>query len=285
MPLGKKSEKIADVPHAEADTSLKQRFGAVAFVETFEEMEDDPDDSVLSLDTLRAAFASMEEMEIATHGNDEGEFEEFGREHENGSDDFGDDGLSVEIVKSSPEHSVELSPKNILEAMLFVGNRENRPLAAERAAEKMRNVVADEIDRIADKLDAEYGKQGSPYMIQRDHDGYRMVLRPEFRPVFERFYGKIREATLSQPAIDTLAVVAYRQPVSADDVQNIRKQPSSAILSQLVRRGLIELVGDGKSTKKGAVKTVAYRTTERFLELFQLESIDDLPMPEEIDFR
>ena len=273
-------DKIEDSPSVLSHADLSRRFGAVGFVETHDEPEDG-DADILSLDALRAAFATVEseEEESVANGDDES-----GDPNDDGAEKFEENALSEHepeeiFPDSTVDFSVGLNPKNIFEAMLFVGDRHNRPLRAERAIEKMRNVTVDEIGNIADELNAEYQKLGSPYVIQREDAGFRMVLRPEFQPVLERFYGKIREATLSQQAIDTLAIVAYRQPISADAVQKIRKQPAAAVLSQLVRRGLIEQIVEGQGKKK----TAHYRTTERFLELFQLESLDDLPTPEDLN--
>jgi segregation and condensation protein B len=258
------------------ETELRNRFGAAEFVET-SEPEDDTEETenILSFDLLRNAFAihdleenKSEETEIESVAEAELDWEE---------------GPASEPLDKVPneEPAVELSPRTILEAMLFVGDQENRPLCADRAAEKMRNVTPEEIDREITILNACYREQGRPYTIQREPEGYRMVLRSGFESIRDNFYGKIREAHLSQAAIDTLAVVAYRQPIAADEIQNLRQQPSSGLLSQLVRRGLLGVERKVREKKK----VVLYRTTERFLDLFQLESIDDLPTAEEIDFR
>ncbi len=256
----------------------RKLFGASAFFET----KDDGDDvEILSLDSLREAFAAIDVEAIA--------------DAPNMADALSDTTEPPEIDGESPSEtdepdaeeplteadSMEMSPKLILEAMLFVGNRENRPLTPEFAAERMRNVQPDEIDAAVVALNQNYLQLGCPYYIVQEEDGYRMVLRPEFNVILERFYGKIRESTLSQQAIDTLAVVAYRQPISADDIQRLRKEPCAAVLTQLVRRGLIGVERELRDKKKVTV----YRTTDRFLELFHLESLDDLPIAEEIDFR
>ncbi|MDR1924384.1 MAG: SMC-Scp complex subunit ScpB [Planctomycetaceae bacterium] len=185
------------------------------------------------------------------------------------------------VVAEGDETRMAVTPESIIEAMLFVGNRDNRPLMAEHAAEKMRNVNIDEIEMAVATLNCKYKNSGAPYTIVRDGGGYRMVLCEEFAAVQEKFYGRIREARLSQSAIDTLAVVAYKQPISADEVQTIRKQPSAALLSQLVKRGLIQI----EREIIGKKKTLRYKTTPRFLELFQLDSIDDLPFTDDFDFK
>lgn len=193
---------------------------------------------------------------------------------------FGASSISEDIVGEGGD-GIEPNPQTIVEAVLFVGDRDNKPISAERIAEKMRNVEPEEIDQAVEALNQRYLNSGCPYTIRKEDNGYRMVLSSTFESIQSRFRGKIREATLSQQAIDTLAVVAYRQPISADEVQEIRKQPSSALLTQLVRRGLLEV----EREIRGKKKILLYKTAERFLELFQLESIDDLPISEDIDFR
>ncbi|MDR3198726.1 MAG: SMC-Scp complex subunit ScpB [Planctomycetaceae bacterium] len=273
--------------HPADKIDLQYRLGAVAFVEHISE-ENDEENDIFSLETLREAFANISE-ENQEDDQNENQIAENEEEPENETfslyapDDtvLPEEMETISDLDAETEQTVELSPATILEAMLFVGDRNNRPLSAVRAAEKMRNVSPEEIDDAAIMLNRNYQRFGCPYTIQKDSEGYRMVLRPEFNPILAKFYGKIREAKLSQQAIDTLSVVAYRQPVSAEDVQKIRKQPSSTLLNQLVRRGLLGVEREIRNKKK----IMLYRTTNRFLELFQLDSIDDLPISEEIDFR
>jgi segregation and condensation protein B len=169
-----------------------------------------------------------------------------------------------------------ISPHSILEAMLFVGNRENRPLAPARAAELMRGVRGDEVPALIRELNHRYADGGCPYEIVGEGDGYRLVLRREHHALRNRFYGRIRETRLSQPAIDVLALVAYQQPTTAEQVSRQRDKPSSHILAHLVRRGLLRI--DRPDPKR---RTAHYHTTERFLRLFNLQSLDDLPRSED----
>ncbi|MCL2303723.1 MAG: SMC-Scp complex subunit ScpB [Planctomycetaceae bacterium] len=175
--------------------------------------------------------------------------------------------------------NIELSPLSILEAMLFVGDKENRHLTAPRASEFMRNVTPDEITQWVAVLNERYAAMNCPYTILQEDQGLRLTLRDDFESVRTRFYGRIKEARLNQSAIDVLSIVAYRQPITADEVQKIRKQPSSTILSQLVRRDLLSLERDTQEKRR----ITYYRTTERFLQLFGLESLDELPITEEME--
>lgn len=169
-----------------------------------------------------------------------------------------------------------ISPRSILEAMLFVGNRDNRPLSPARAAELMRDVAPEEIPALVDELNRRYAVQGAPYHIVGEGNGYRLTLHSEFHPLRSRFYGRIREARLSQAAVDVLALVAYQQPITGEKIGRLRGRPSNHVLSHLVRRGLLRIERPDRKRR-----TAHYHTTERFLRLFNLQSLDDLPRSED----
>ncbi len=169
-----------------------------------------------------------------------------------------------------------LSPRTILEAMLFVGNRDNQPLTPARAAELMRDVAVDEIPALVEELNRSYAAAGAPYEIIGMGDGYRMTLRREYQSLGSRFYGKVREARLSQAAVDVLALVAYQQPITGEKINHLRGKPSNHLLTHLVRRGLLRIERPEKKRR-----TPHYRTTERFLTLFNLQTLDDLPRSED----
>jgi len=170
----------------------------------------------------------------------------------------------------------EINPSSILEAMLFVGNPGGEPLTSLRASELMRGVAPDEIADLVDQLNRRYAERGCPYYIASEGAGYRVTLRREFWPIRNRFYGRIREARLSQAAIDVLAIVAYRQPVTAEAVSQHRGRPSGHLLAQLVHRRLLRIERTGDQPR-----LARYWTTDRFLGLFGLGSLTDLPRSDE----
>lgn len=178
------------------------------------------------------------------------------------------------------DDACEISPLSILEAMLFVGNRTSEPLAAPKAAELMRGVEPGEIPDLVDRLNARYAAGGGPFHVVSEGAGYRLTLRPEFSDVRNQFYGRVREARLSQAAVDVLAIVAYRQPITGEEVSKLRDVPSGHLLTQLVRRRLLAIE---RSAEKP--RTVRYRTTERFLGLFGLGSLEDLPQTEDPELK
>ena len=104
------------------------------------------------------------------------------------------------------------------------------------------------------------------------------MLREAFHPLRNRFYGRIRQARLSQAAIDVLAIVAYHQPLTSEQISRLRGKPSGHVLAQLVRRGLLRI--ERQQTER---RTAQYFTTDRFLRLFSLEGLDDLPQSEDLE--
>lgn len=239
-----------------------------------------PPDQGLSLDELSQAFAGM-------LGSGEDPYSEPAPE------DNEDEAAVIEAIgpaaqsglrpapsERSVDDACEVSPRSILEAMLFVGNRDNTPLSSQRVAGMMRGVRAAEIDELVNELNQKYDANGCPYRIYSEADGYRLLLREEFSRIRDKFYGRLRHARLSPAAIEVLSIVAYQGPQTSEEVNRLRGTPSSAILSQLVRRQLLRIERDA-----AAPRTPRYHTTERFLELFGLESLDDLPRSQEIEKR
>jgi segregation and condensation protein B len=162
--------------------------------------------------------------------------------------------------------------------MLFVGSSNNEPLSGRVVAGLMRGVSPREIDELVQELNEAYTAEACPYHIVSVGTGYTMQLRPEFARLRDKFYGRVREAKLTQPAIDVLAMVAYRQPITRDAVTELRGQSSGAVLSQLVRRELLRIERTEENPRKPL-----YYTTDRFLDLFGMTSIDELPQSQEFD--
>lgn len=176
----------------------------------------------------------------------------------------------------SPAVPVEISPRSILEAVLFVGGE---PVTPERLAGLMRGVRAEEVVAHVQDLAEVYQEQGRPYRIVDGSDGYRLVLDSRFGRVREKLFGStVREVRLSQAVIDVLALVAYRQPIARGEIDKLRGTNSGAILRQLVRRELLRISRD-----EADARTVFYHTTDRFLELFGLASLEELPQSEDLE--
>jgi segregation and condensation protein B len=242
----------------------------------------------ISLEELADAFAQVmgkaprlrteKDAEPAAEQIHEEEGEEEAGAASSASETLAAETTAGQSLSAAPaeEDACPISPRSLFEAMLFVGNRENRPLSAAKAAELMRDVSPEEIPALVEELNAGYESANCPYRIIGEGDGYRLTLQKAFYPLRNKLYGRIREARLSQAAIDVLALVAYKQPMTGEQVGKLRGKPSSHILAQLVRRGLLRLERPADKPR-----TPHYSTTERFMRLFNLDSLDDLPRSEE----
>jgi segregation and condensation protein B len=243
----------------------------------------EPDDQGLSLDELSQAYAAL-----LTKGADP--YPDVAAD--DGTGEAGnaatDDSLAaadmltadgtLPVVRGEDEASCEVTPRSILEAILFVGHPLGEPLTSERIAGLMRGVRPAEIDDLVLSLNDEYTAAGAPYEIVFVGMGYQLALREAFGPLRDAFFGRVREARLSQAAIDILAIVAYHQPVTAEEIDRRRGKPSGAIIAQLVRRDLLAV--ERKSEKKAKPH---YRTTDRFLQLFDLEDLSELPRSQDLE--
>lgn len=164
----------------------------------------------------------------------------------------------------------------IIEGMLFLGGE---PLSPARACGIIRSLTEAQFAEAVATLEHDYRIQGRPYGVQKQEGGYILALRPRFRGVLEKLYGGPRAARLSPAILDVLALVAYRQPATKQELDTLRGSECGSLLRQLVRRGLVAVV---PHTEAGS-KEVAYGTTPRFLELFKLRSLDDLPQTQDLN--
>ena len=162
------------------------------------------------------------------------------------------------------------SPEQIVEAMLFVGGP---PLTAEAVCAAVRGLTPARFLAALDALSRRYRAQRRPYAIQPRDAGFVLAVSPSFRGLRERLFGGPREARLSQPALDVLSVVAYRQPVGKAEVDAIRGTDSGALLRQLVRLGMVAV----QHRAEAGTREVRYGTTPRFLRVFGIASLDELP--------
>ncbi len=184
-------------------------------------------------------------------------------------------------VASSPETSAERyapTPLRIVEAMLFVGQADNQPISTARLAQAVGAEDPMEVHELVEQLNRQYAEQGRPYLIAGRGEGYVMVLREEYRGLQYRVLGRMRQVRLSPAAVEVLALVAYKQPITAERIAAIRNTPSTGVLRQLVRRGLLRVERDPENPRK-----LRYGTTPRLLEVLGIGSLEDLPRSEDLE--
>jgi segregation and condensation protein B len=163
----------------------------------------------------------------------------------------------------------------ILEALLLTAGA---PLSLDRLKSLTGVEDGREIRAAVEALRMDYGKEGRAFTIEEVGGGFRLLTRPEFGPFVERLKKRETEARLSPAALETLAIVAYRQPVLRAEVEKIRGVDVGSGLRTLVERGLVRVVG--RAEEPG--NPMLYGTTKRFLEVFGLKSLTDLPRAKEL---
>ena len=163
--------------------------------------------------------------------------------------------------------------KSLLESLLFVADR---PVTVESLVTSL-DVAVDEVESALQVLDSEYQERG--IRLQRKGDRLQLVSAPEAGSHIERFLGLEISGRLSTAALETLSIVAYRQPVTRTQVDVIRGVNSDSVLRSLVRRGLLEEVGRAETVGH----PILYGTTFEFLLQFGLQGLDDLPDWRELD--
>jgi segregation and condensation protein B len=166
-------------------------------------------------------------------------------------------------------------PAQIVEAVLFASDA---PLRAEEIARADQALDEDVVEEAIQEIQRDYDDGERAYQIKEVAGGYQIMTRPEFAPYLERFDTVPRPSRLSGPALETLAIIAYRQPIGRVEIEYIRGVGSSGVIRTLQDRALIEVVGRAE----GLGRPLLYGTTTRFLEHFGFKSLEDLPRPEEL---
>lgn len=163
-----------------------------------------------------------------------------------------------------------MKEKSIIEALLFVSNN---PITREQMTEVLKNVSKEKLDPLIEELNQEYIQNGHSFQIEEIAGGWQLRTRAEFGPWIKDMLNIQHRERLSAPALETLAVIAYKQPITKVEIEGIRGVNVDYILHALVDRGLIRVVG-----RKDVIgRPFLYGTTTQFLEHFGLSTLKDLP--------
>ena len=156
-----------------------------------------------------------------------------------------------------------------LEAVLFVADE---PMPAASLAQVL-ELDRPEVDRMLEELAREYERTGSGLALRKIAGGWRLYTHPDTADAVERFVLSSRHSRLTKASLETLAIVAYKQPVTRHQVSAIRGVNTEGVLKALVDRGLLAEVGHDQ----GPGRPILYGTTPEFLERLGLDSVADLP--------
>jgi len=166
--------------------------------------------------------------------------------------------------------------KKIVEALIFASDS---PVSENRI-----NYVIEELDptlinRIIEELNAEYDQTQHSFRIVRLAGGFQFVTRPEFVRYIKLYYKGRTKSKLSRAALETLAIIAFKQPISRPEIDSIRGVNSDGVVRNLLERNLIHI--SGRSEAIG--RALLYNTTPEFLRYFGINNVADLPKPKEIE--
>jgi len=168
-----------------------------------------------------------------------------------------------------------LNAQQIVEAVLFASDAPLTPGEIARADESLDE---DQVEAALQLLKAEYDDAGRAFQIVELAEGHQILTRAEYAPYLERFDNVPRPSRLSGPALETLAIIAYRQPIGRLEIEYVRGVGASGVIRTLQERRLIDIVG----RSEGIGRPLLYGTTRHFLEHFGFRSLEDLPRPEEL---
>ena len=162
----------------------------------------------------------------------------------------------------------------IIEALLFANPNPLNQTMLNQVFDKPVPIMKEAVNR----LNLFYKKYEKPYSINSLAGGFQLVTNPEYDIWIRRLLGKSNKLTLSTAALDTLAIVAYKQPIGRYDIEAIRGVDSSGVIKTLLTRNLILIKGRGD----GPGRPLLYSTTKSFLEHFGLNRLSDMPKLKEV---
>jgi len=178
--------------------------------------------------------------------------------------------VSIEEVDIISEQKL----KSILEAILFAASE---PISIEQFQDALPEVGKRAIRKALTALQDDYQEIDRSFHLVEIANGYQVCTRPEYSEWIQKFYTRQVRVTLSPSALETLAIVAYKQPITRADVAAIRGVNSDSVLNSLVEKRLVRITG----RKEG--RALLFSTTDEFLQQFGLKDASDLPSLDEID--
>ena len=165
--------------------------------------------------------------------------------------------------------------KYIIESLLFVADE---PLTVGRIKKILIQAETGEIREAMAELTAEYKARGGGFYLDEVAGGYQIRTRPKYTDWIKKLI-QPRPLRLSKPALETLVIIAYKQPIIRSDIEHLRGVDCGGVIRVLLERKLIRVLG----RKEIAGRPLIYATTKRFLEIFDLKNLRDLPTPKEIE--
>ncbi len=176
---------------------------------------------------------------------------------------------------AAPPEDSEVSAASVVEAILFATET---PLPAPKIAEIAGDGNARDVKKHIATLNETYAQRGAAFRIEEIAGGFQMLTLPVYNDRLSKLLQVRRETRLSQAALETMAIVAYKQPILRADVEAIRGVAVGEVLNRLRELNLVKIVGRAEEIGR----PLLYGTTKKFLDVFGLGSLDDLPQDQEL---
>lgn len=186
--------------------------------------------------------------------------------------------FDTEIAETTKENVPQDKVKSIIEALLFVSKRPMSVREIKRVLDDDVNMKELEILGLVEELKIDYIKQQKCFRIVEIAGGFQIRTQPEYAGYIMRLFKYDQTERLSGAALETLAIIAYRQPITKADIEGIRGVDVSGVVRVLYDKGLLKILG----RKEVPGRPIIYGTTQLFLEHFGLNGLDDLPKSAEL---
>lgn len=160
--------------------------------------------------------------------------------------------------------------KSLLEAFLFLSGE---PVTASYLKGTTEEMDEHDIKRLMEELMADYRNRNGGILVVEIANGYQMVTNPQYAPWIKKFRGSQASGRLSMAALETLAIIAYKQPIIRAEIDHIRGVNSDGVVKTLLERRLIKIIGK----KEAPGRPMLYGTTREFLQYFGLKDLTEMP--------
>jgi segregation and condensation protein B len=166
--------------------------------------------------------------------------------------------------------------KATIEALLFASPE---PLTLDRICEVLEGIDPQSISATLSQLDREYQEPGRGFRMVRVAGGYQLATKLEYARWIKKLNILKKRSKLSLPSLETLAIIAYKQPITKPEIEEIRGVNVDGVIKTLLERGLIRIIGKKEMPGRPAI----YGTTQEFLRHFGLNDLSELPEPDEFE--
>jgi segregation and condensation protein B len=165
---------------------------------------------------------------------------------------------------------------SIVEALIMASPE---PITAKKIAEMLDDLTPSKVSKTVSELNTRYMESSNSYRIREIAGGFQFYIMPEFAGFVEEMFARRRKLRLTRAALETLAIIAYQQPVTKTDIEHIRGVSSDGVIHNLLEKKMLTITGRAETVGK----PLQYGTTEEFLKFFGLNRLEDLPEMSEIE--